>query len=170
MEALRRRPLTRTWKGTTWDVPECPRTSSGVNASLPSCRTTTDTHLEGPRGSRPKPLTRMRRITEEICNQGRVELVEELISDYFVDHLHVLGLEVSKSCRDNPGDVLGPPQRARCGCRRGRRRRLLSTHRWDERRRDDWHAGKRVECETIGSLRFTGRKIVRGGESPTTRK
>jgi predicted ester cyclase len=35
----------------------------------------------------------MRRITEEIWNQGHIDLIPELISDELIDHIEVPGLE-----------------------------------------------------------------------------
>lgn len=112
--------------------------------------------------------TLMRRITEEIWNSGCLDLVPVLISDDLVDHIEQPGLEgrgqeryrnhvqmtramysdfrneldlvvgegdiavsYGRIVGTNDGDMLGMPP-----------------------------TGKRVECETIGILRFAGGKAV----------
>jgi len=110
----------------------------------------------------------MRQITEEIWNQGRVELVEDLIRDDFVDHIDVPGLEgcgparyrshvettraMFSDFRNELDLVVGEDDIAVsygriAGTNDGEMMGMPAT-------------GKRVECETVGLLRFADGKVV----------
>jgi predicted ester cyclase len=114
----------------------------------------------------------MRRITEEIWNQGRLDLVPELISDDLIDHVEVPGLEgtgreryrnhveMSKvwysDFRNELDFVIGEGDIA---VSYGR---IVGTN--DGEMMGMPPTGKRVECETIGVLRFAdGRAVERWG-------
>jgi predicted ester cyclase len=110
----------------------------------------------------------MRNITEQIWNQGRLDLVADLISEGFIDHMDAPGLEGTGSARyrshvettramfsdfRNELDlVVGEDDIAVSygritGTNDGGMMGMPAT-------------GKRVECETIGLLRFAHGKVV----------
>jgi len=114
----------------------------------------------------------MRRITEEIWNQGRLDLVPELISEDLIDHMEVPGLggkgqdryrshvEMTKAVysdfRNELDFVIGEGDIA---VSYGR---IVGTN--DGEMMGMAPTGKRVECETIGILRFAdGRAVERWG-------
>ena len=120
--------------------------------------------------------TLMRQITEEIWNQGRVELVEDLIGEDFVDHVDVPGLEGSGPARyrshvettramfsdfRNELDlVVGEDDIA---VSYGR---IVGTN--DGEMMGMPATGKRVECVTVGLLRFVdGKAVERWGIADT---
>jgi predicted ester cyclase len=110
----------------------------------------------------------MQRITEEIWNEGRLELIAELISDRLIDHIEVPGLEGTGQDRYRnhvqmmrsaypdfrneldlvvgEGDIAVSYGRI-VGTNDGEMMGMPST-------------GRRVECETIGILRFAQGKAV----------
>jgi len=114
----------------------------------------------------------MRRITEEIWNEGRLDVILELISDDLVDHIEMPGLEGSGQARyrnhvemtkaafsdfRNELDlVIGEGDIA---VSYGR---IVGTN--DDENVEMPPTGKRVEVETFGMLRFAdGRAVERWG-------
>jgi predicted ester cyclase len=110
----------------------------------------------------------MWRITEEIWNQGRLDLIPELISDDLIDHIEAPGLEgkgqeryrshveMSKAAysdfRNELDLVIGEGDIA---VSYGR---IVGTN--DGEMMGMPPTGNRVECETMGILRFAERKAV----------
>jgi predicted ester cyclase len=110
----------------------------------------------------------MRRITEEIWNQGRLDLIPELISDHLIDHIDQPGLEgegqqryrnhvemtraMYSDFRNELDLVVGEGD-------------IAVSYGWVVGTNDGPMmgvppTGRRVECETIGVLRFAGGRAV----------
>jgi predicted ester cyclase len=110
----------------------------------------------------------MRRVTEEIWNQRRLELIDELVSEDFVDHIEAPGLEGTGRERYRShvamtlawfsdfqnvlevvigdGDIAVSYGRT-MGTQDGEMMGMPPT-------------GKRVDCETFGMLRFKDGQLV----------
>jgi predicted ester cyclase len=114
----------------------------------------------------------MERITKEIWNEGRIELIPDLISDALIDHIEMPGLEgmgqdryrnhvemtraMFSNFRNELDLVIGEGDLA---VSYGR---VIGTN--DGEMMGMPPTGKAVECETIGILRFVdGRAIERWG-------
>jgi predicted ester cyclase len=106
----------------------------------------------------------MRRVTEEIWKQRRLDLVDELVADNFVDHIEAPGLEGSGPERyrghvemtlaifSDFRNVLGEDDIA---VSYGR---IVGTQ--DGEMMGMPPTGKPVECETFGTLHFADGKVV----------
>ena len=118
--------------------------------------------------SEPETATLLRRITEEIWCKRRYELIDELISDDFVDHIESLGLEGTGRARylasarlvhDAFSDyheeielIVADHDKAVSYAR------LTGTHDGDLMGLPP--TGRTVDFHAMGILRFTGGKVV----------
>src|ERR1700730_10758458 len=110
----------------------------------------------------------MRRVTDEIWNQGRLDLVDELIAEDFVDHMEAPGLEGSgrERYRNHVQMTLAifPDFRNVLDLVIGEDDiavsygRIIATQ--DGEMMGIPPTGKRVECEAFGILRFANGKVI----------